>query len=105
MHHVLAWQVFRQGAPRRFLRLDGCSDDGRSGCDPLGLIGFQRLDRQLELLGLTRQLLRRAAELGAPIAGQLEAQLRDLRLGGDRILHHRGDDPLQRIGVIGKLVG
>jgi hypothetical protein len=35
--------------------------------DPLGLVSFQRLDRQLELVGFALQLLRRAAKLGAPV--------------------------------------
>src|SRR6266513_1617027 len=29
----------------------------------------------------------------------------DLRLGGDRILHQRGDDPLQAVEIIGQLIG
>ncbi len=57
--------------------------DRRGRGEPLGLVGFQRFDRQLELLGFARQLLRRTAELGAPVSRQLEAQLGDLRLGGD----------------------
>src|SRR4029077_18274467 len=52
-----------------------------------------------------RQLLRRAAELGPSVSRQLEAQLGDLGLGGDRILRHRGNDPLQRLRVVGKLIG
>jgi len=82
--------------------LDCRGHDRRGSGEPLGLVGFQRLDRQLELVGLARQLLRRAAELGPPIAGQLEAQLGDLRLGGDRIPRHRGNDPLQRVEIIGQ---
>ena len=105
MDHILARQMLRQRAPRRLLRFGGGLDrrrhDRRGGGEPLGLVGFQRLDRQLELLGLARQLLRRAAELGPPVTRQLEAQLGDLRLGGDRILRHRGDDPLQRFGSSG----
>ncbi len=73
--------------------------------EPLGLVGFQRLDHQLELLGFARQLLRRTAELGPPVTRQLEAQLGDFRLGGDRILRHRSDDPLQRLRVVGELIG
>ena len=109
MNDILARQVFRQRTPGRLLRLGGSQGrrrhDRRGGGEPLGLVGFQRLDRQLELLGFARQLLRRAAELGPPVTRQLEAQLGDLRLGGDRILRHRGDDPLQRLRVIGQLIG
>jgi hypothetical protein len=91
MDHVLARQVFRQRTSCRLLcfhrPLGRCGHHGRGSGEPLGLVGFQRLDRQLELLGLARQLLRRATELGAAIAGQLEAQLGDLRLCGDRIVN------------------
>ena len=97
----------RQRTPGRLLRFTSRFDhrrhDGRSRDDPLGLVGFQRLDRQLELLGVARQLLRRAAELGPPVSRQLKAQFGDLRLGGDRVLHHRGDDPLQGVEIIGQL--
>jgi hypothetical protein len=72
------------------LRLDralDCAGHYRRGSgEPLGLVRFQRLDRQLELVCFTRQLLRRTAEFGTAIAGQLEAQLGDLGLSGDRIL-------------------
>jgi len=78
--------------------------DRRGRSEPLGLVRFQRLDRQLELLGVARQFRRRATELGAPVSRQLEAQFGDLRLGGDRVLHHRGDDPLQGVEIIGQLI-
>jgi hypothetical protein len=58
------------------------------------LVGFQGLERQLELLGVARQLLRRAAKLGPPVTRQLEFQPGDLGLGSQRILRHRGDDAL-----------
>jgi hypothetical protein len=42
-----------------FDRLLNCRRDRRrGGGQPLGLVGFQTLDRQLELLDLARQLLR-----------------------------------------------
>jgi hypothetical protein len=85
--------------------LNHCGDDRRGRRDPLGPIGFQRLDCQLKLLCFARQLLRGAAELGAPVSCQLEAQLGDLGLSRDRILRHRGDDLLQGLRVIGKLSG
>jgi hypothetical protein len=59
-------------------------------------VGFQRLDRQLELVGLALQLLQRMAELGSPVTRQLEAQLGDLGLSVDGVPRHRGDDTLQR---------
>ena len=108
MDYILARQMPRQRAPGRLLRFGGgldCRRHHRRGGEPLSLVGFQRFDRQLELLGLARQLLRRTAELGPPVTRQLEAQLGDLRLGGHRILRHRGDDPLQRLRVVGKLIG
>ena len=75
--HVLARQVLRQRTACRLVRLHRALDRSghhrRGGREPLGLVGFQPFDRQLELLGLARQLLRRAAELGAPVARQLEA--------------------------------
>ena len=43
--------------------------------------------------------------LGPSVSRQLEAQFGDLRLGGDRILHQRGDDPLQAVEIIGQLIG
>jgi hypothetical protein len=57
MSHLLARQVFRQRTPCRLPRLyralDRCRDEGRSDGHSLGLIGFQRLDRQLELFGFS----------------------------------------------------
>ena len=108
MDYILARQVLRQRAARRLLRFGGGLDRGRhdrrARSDPLGLVGFQRLDRQLELLGLARQPLREAPELGPAIAGQLEAQLGDLRLGRDRVLRHRRNDPPQRLRIVGELI-
>ena len=98
MPQILSGQVFRQWAPRRLLcfgaGLDRCGDRRRCRCQPLRFVGLQRLERQLELLGVARQLLRRAAELGPPIAGQLEFQPGDLGLGSQRILRHRGNNAL-----------
>jgi len=69
-------QVLRQRAPRWLLRLGrGLDRRGhcrRGGREPLRLVGLQRLKRQLELLGLARQLLRGTAELGPPVTCQLE---------------------------------
>jgi len=108
MRHVLARKMIRQRAPGRLLRLgstlDGGSNNRRGGSEPLGLILFERLDRQLELLGLTRQPLRGTAKLGAAIARQLELQLGNLGLSVDRVLRHSSDDALQRIRVVGKLI-
>ena len=70
-----------------------------------GRIVFERLDSQLKLLGPTHQLLRGAAELGASVARQLELQPGDLGLGSNGVLRHRRDDLLQRLRVIGKLIG
>ena len=109
MRHFLARQVVRQGAPCRLLCFgSGLNRRGhhrRSGPKPLGLVGFKRLDRQLELFYLVCQLLRGAAELGPTVTGQLEAQLGDLCLGGDRVLQQRRDDALQRLCVVRKLIG
>ena len=61
MSPILSGQVFRQWAPRRLLRLsrglEGRGHFRRGRRQPLRLVGFQRLERQLELLGLARQLL------------------------------------------------
>jgi len=109
MPPVLSGQVFRQWAARRLVRfgrgLDGRRDRRRCRCEPLRLVGLQGLERQLELLGLARQLLRGTAELGAPVTRQLEFQPGNLGLRGQRILRHRGDDPLQRGEVVGQIVG
>ena len=109
MPQILSGQVFRQRAPRRLLRLgrglDCRGDRRRCRREPLRLVGLQRLERQLELLGLARQLLRGTAELGPPITRQLEFQPGDLGLRGQRILRHRGDDALQRSEVVGQIVG
>jgi hypothetical protein len=69
------------------------------------LIGLQGLDRQLELLYLARQLLRRAPKLGPPVARQLEFQFGDLGLRRRRVARHVGDDALQRGNVVGQAVG
>jgi len=70
---ILSRQMLRQRAPRwlpRFGRgLDDRSRGRRGHREPLRLVGFQRLEGQLELLGLMRQLLRGTAELGPSIPG------------------------------------
>ena len=90
MPPILSGQVFRQCAPRRLLRLrrglGGRGHFRRGRRQPLRLVGFQRLERQLELLGRARQLLRGSPELGASISRQLEFQPSDLGLGAQRIL-------------------
>ena len=58
MYNLLARQMVRQRSASRLLSTLG--DAGRlggGGYHPLGLVGFQRLDRQLELLGFPFQLL------------------------------------------------
>ena len=58
MPPVLSGQVFRQWAARRLVRfdrgLDSCGDRRRCRRQPLRLVAFQRLERQLELLRLAR---------------------------------------------------
>jgi hypothetical protein len=57
------------------LRFGHAVDDRPLGCrgrQSLGLVGFQGLDRQLELLGLARQLLRGPAKFGPAVARQLK---------------------------------
>jgi hypothetical protein len=70
MKHLFARQMVGQRPAGRLLRFDRTLDDasrlGEGHCQPLGLVALQRLDRQLELLRLARQLLRRAPELGPP---------------------------------------
>jgi hypothetical protein len=109
MPPILSGQVFRQWTPRRLLRfgrgLDGGSDHRRCRHQPLCLVGLQRLERQFELLSLARQLLRGSPELGSSISHQLEFQPGDLGLRDERILRHRGNDPLQRGEVVGQIVG
>src|SRR5205085_11716202 len=109
MKYVLTRQLCRQRASRRLLCFDRALDYGcyawRGSREQLGLIGLQCLDRQLELLGLMGQLLRRTPELRPAIASELEAQLGDLGLSRDRILRHRGDDLLQRLRVVRQLIG
>ena len=108
VRHVLAREMIRQCAPGRLLPLGGAFDrvgnNRRGGGEPLGLVLFECLDSQLELLDLARQLLRGATELGAPVASQLELQPGDLGLGGNGVLRHHRDDLLQRLRVIGKLI-
>ena len=75
----------RQRAACRLLRLGsglGGGDGRRGSCQLFRVVGFQRFERQFELLGVARQLLRGAAKLGAPITCQLEFQPGDLGLRG-----------------------
>jgi hypothetical protein len=88
------WAGVPQWAPRRLLRFGRRLDGWRCRRQPLRLVALQRLDRQLELLGLARQLFRGPAELGPSITRQLEFQPSDLGLRGQRIQRHRGNDPL-----------
>ena len=109
MPHLLARQVIGQGAPGRLLRFGRICDDrrrfGGHGRQSFGLVGFQRFDRQLELLARARQLLRGPAKLGAAVARQLEFELGDLGLRRHCIVRHRSDDPLQRGDVVGQVGG
>lgn len=87
--------------PARRLRsvdrhFDRHGNDLRGGRQPLCLVSFQRLDRQLELIDLTLQLLRGLAELDPSVARQLEAQLGDLGLSVNRVLCQPGDNALPR---------
>ena len=76
MTNFFTREMLGQRSARRLLLfggfLDRRGDHGRGGGHPLGLVGLQTLDRQLELLDLARQLLRRAPELGPPVTRQLE---------------------------------
>ena len=76
MPQILSGQMLRQRAPCRLLRLgrglDGRGHFRRGRRQSLGLVGLQRLEGQLELLGLASQLLRGTAELGPPVTRQLE---------------------------------
>jgi hypothetical protein len=105
MPQILSGQMFRERTPRRLPRLDrsldGCGDGRRCHREPLRLVGLQRLEGQLELLGLARQLLRGTAKLGPPVTRQLELQPGNLGFGGQRILRHTGNDALQCNGVVG----
>jgi hypothetical protein len=107
--HFFARQMLGQRPACRLLPVDGVLDrrrDNRRGRgQPLGLVGFQTLDRQLELLDFARQLLRRPSELGPPVARQLEFQFGDLGLRRRRVARHLGDDPLQRGNVVGQALG
>jgi hypothetical protein len=82
MTNVFARQLLGQRSAGRLLLLacflDVRRDDRRGGGQSLGLVGRQTLDRQLELLDLARQLLRRAPKLGPPVARQLELQFGNL---------------------------
>ena len=108
MPRVLARQVVRQRPTGRLLRLgralDRSAHDRQGTGNPLGLVLFQGLDCQLELLGFARQFLRGAAVFGPLISRQLEFQPGDLDLRGQRILRHRGDDPLQRLRLVRQLI-
>jgi hypothetical protein len=107
--HLFARQMLGQGPARRLLFLDRFLDrhgnNRRGGGQPLGLVGLQTLDRQLELLDLARQLLRRAPKLGAPVARQLEFQYGDLGFRRYRVARHVSDDALQRSNVVGQALG
>jgi hypothetical protein len=108
MQHLLARQVVRQRPTGRLLRLgralDRSAHDRQGTGNPLGLVLFQGLDRQLELLGFARQFLRGAAVFGSLISRQLEFQPGNLDLRGQRILRHCGDEPLQRLRVVWQLI-
>ena len=110
MHHLLARQVLGQRPAGRLLRSRRASSiaaatAGEAAASRSAWSVSRALDRQLELLGLARQLLRRAAELGPPVARQLELQLGDLGLRRHRVARHLGDDPLQRGDVVGQALG
>ena len=108
MQHLLARQMLGQRPAGRLLRLDCGSRrsppprPARRSASRSAWSVSKRLDRQLELLDLARQLLRRAAELGPPVARQLELQLGDLGLRRHRVARHLGDDALQRGDVVGQ---
>ena len=107
--HLFTRQMLGQWPARRLLFLDRFLDrrchHWRGGGQPFGLVALQTLDRQLELFDLARQLLRGPAELGPPVARQLELQFGDLGLRRHRVARHLGNDALQRSDVVGKALG
>jgi hypothetical protein len=58
MPQILSGQMFRQRAPRRLVRfgrgLDCRGHCRRCGRQPFRLVALERLERQFELLGITR---------------------------------------------------
>jgi hypothetical protein len=107
--HLFTRQMLGQWPTRRLLFLDRFLDrrchHWRGGGQPFGLVALQALDRQLELFDLARQLLRGPAELGPPVARQLELQFGDLGLRRHRVARHLGNDALQRSDVVGQALG
>src|SRR5271167_2619277 len=106
---VIEAAIEAQKPARRPLRLDCRLDHrghrGRACGQPLGLVGFHGLDCQFELGKVPRQLFRRPAELGTPVARQLELQLGNLGLGHHRIARQISNDLLQRLDLIGQVLG
>jgi hypothetical protein len=112
MHDLVPRQMRRQrpaaGLPalRRDRRL-GLLWAGAGGRRGTGrFLRLQLLQPQLELLELAGHLLRRAAVLLAPQAGDLELELLDLqrlghqaRSGGRELFSLRGDEPVQRFDI------
>ena len=102
LHH-LARQVLRQRAAGRLAALWPGRGVRRilGGCRG-GRLRLQLLERQLQLVGLGRQPLRRAAELQPPQPGQLQPEPLDQRalIGQRRGL--RQHDGAQRVGVVGQ---
>jgi hypothetical protein len=109
MNYLFAGEMLGQWPACRFLRLGRRLDHrrhrGRACGQPLGLVGLDALDRQLELGDVARQLFRRPAELGALVARQPEFQLGDLGLRHHRIARQIGNHLLQRGEVVGQVLG
>lgn len=86
------------------LRRRGRVGQRRAGDHAPGVrvLGFQVLQRQLQLVSELRQALGRLAELHAPQTGELHLQLLDLERGQlERVLRplEVGTGPLSRAGV------
>src|ERR1700722_13080403 len=90
-----------QRTPRRFRAcyVDG-TDNSRDGFHPLGVIFLKRLNRELELLDGSVDLLRRLAKLAPLKAAKLEAQPLDLSPCENRIPRHRTNDAFECTNVI-----
>src|SRR6185503_4795456 len=109
MNDRLAGQILWQGSARRLLCIESLFHqfrESRRTARPLFFaILFERLDRELELGNGLLQLLRGSPKLRPLQARELEAQLLDLDLRGHHLLHHGRDDALQRVDIVGKVLG
>ena len=105
---LFAREVVWQWPTGRLLRfgrvLDRGGDNPRGGGEPLGPVFFQALDLPARAARPRAPASPRSGRTRPADSAPAGTSTGDFRLGGQRVLRHRGDNPLQRFRLIRQLI-